>query len=296
MKIAVHILAYNVSRFIRTALKNTAPHVDKIYVAYPKRPWNYTESSRAAKLNPTAFSEFETLELGTKIEVLQGDWMTEESMREECFTRAKAEGFDWLLIQDADELYEEKCWRQIRDKLERSASTEHFTTTWYNFWKSSQYVLQHPSGEIKGTNAGFAVRCLPHLHFTEKRLTNAASTTILDIPCHHYGYVMSDSEMEEKLTTWGHSHETNPNRWFRLKWRNWRESTRYLHPVSPPVWTRAIRWPYVQPDFAEEFALDVAAPLRISVGEQLEEIAFNWQGLTDDSLRRFKRRVRLALG
>ena len=38
MKIAAHVLAYNVNRFLKPVLENLEPHVDKIYIAHSERP------------------------------------------------------------------------------------------------------------------------------------------------------------------------------------------------------------------------------------------------------------------
>jgi hypothetical protein len=273
MKIAVHLHAYNASRFIKLVLHNMAPFVDKIYVAYSHRPAGYVPESRANKSNPTAIDEILTAGIGAKLEVVQGDWLTEESMRNACLDRAKADGFDWMLIQDADEFYPEQSWHQILRVLRSNPQQEHFVTTWYNFWKSSHYVLANEHGEIKSTNAGFAIRCRQHLKFTDKRLTNAVNSRVIDAPCYHYGYVVSNEEMAHKISTWGHAREFNTERWYRLKWMNWRETTRYLHPTSPATWKSAIRFPLEQPDFADEFALPVKPAVGLTLNDLLSDSA-----------------------
>jgi hypothetical protein len=216
-------------------------------------------------------------------------------MRNACFDRAKAEGFDWLITQDADEFYQEKSWQRIRDILLRSTSEEHFSTTWYNFWKSSHYVLLGADGAIKQTNAGFAIRCRPNLKFTRQRLTNAAYSRVIDCPCYHYGYVLNDVEMLEKISTWSHAHEFNINRWFRHKWLNWNEGTRNLHPTDPAGWRQAIRFPLEQPDFAEQFALTVSPKNNLSLGELAGDCIFNARALLIDSARKLKRNLRATL-
>lgn len=275
MQIAVHVLAYNVNRFIRPVLANMAPFVDKIYVAHPGRPWNYVEEARNAKFNPTRKEDISSVGQEHKVEIIEGDWPTEESMRNACFDQAKADGFDWLLIQDADEFYTEQSWAQIRACLQRGVAQDHLVTTWYNFWKSSQYVLMSSTGAIKQTNAGFAVRCRPDIKFVRKRTTNASNSMVIDCPCHHYGYVMSDAEMFEKLSTWGHARDFKAAQWFRYKWMNWRESSQYLHPTHPREWRRAIRFPLQQPDFAEQFSLPIKSAQTISAADAIGEVWFN---------------------
>jgi hypothetical protein len=104
MQISAHILAYDVTRTLRAVLENISPHVQKIYVAHPPRPWGYVEHSRSTKVNPTTFADIMEATKGLNVEVIQGDWETEEESRNACMKRAKEDGFDWLLTQDADEL------------------------------------------------------------------------------------------------------------------------------------------------------------------------------------------------
>jgi len=292
MQIAAHVLAYNVSRFIQPVLRNIEPFVDKIYVAHSTRPWAYVRRADQTKINPTTVGEIRAIGIGPKLEILEGDWPDEESMRNDCLSRAKGEGFDWLITQDADEFYEEQSWQRIRSILLHSANEEHFVTTWYNFWKSSHYVLLNASGAIKGTNAGFALRCRSDLKFTDKRLTNSTRSRIVDCPCYHYAYVMNDAEMLEKISTWGHAAEFNTKRWFRNKWMNWNESTRNLHPTNPVIWRQAIRFPLEQPDFAEQFALPVTPKNNLSLEELAGECIYDAAASLIDSARRLKRALK----
>jgi len=258
MQIAAHILAYNVNRFLRPVLENLEPHVDKIYIAHAERPFGYIEESRRTKKNPTTIEDLRAAASGSKkIEIISGDWLTDEAMRNDCLVKARADGFDWFIIQDADEFYTDASWKQIKRSLHQSKTDDHFTTTWYNFWKSSHYVLTSRTGSIKDINAGFAIRCSSDVKFVDRRSCNNQYLKIIDTPCYHYSYVMDDAEMLEKTTTWSHSHEVRSKAWYTYKWLNWNESSRWLNPVYPPTFSRAIRFPMEQPDFAEQFALPV---------------------------------------
>ncbi|PHY12993.1 hypothetical protein CSW58_08830, partial [Caulobacter sp. B11] len=53
MKIACHILSYNVDLFIDHVLENSAPNVDKIFITYSVLPWGYNKEARSTKTNPT---------------------------------------------------------------------------------------------------------------------------------------------------------------------------------------------------------------------------------------------------
>lgn len=256
MKIAAHVLSYNVNRFLKAVLENIEPHVDKIYIAYADRPFGYIKKSRDTKINPTQLSDVHAAMSSPKIEIIQGDWETEDACRNACLQRARDDGFDWFLTQDADEFYTESCWRQLKRLLLTNKTDNHITTTWYNFWKSSHYVIVDKNGSIKDKNAGFAIRCQSDVKFDDRRASRTV-TRIVDCPCYHYSYVMSDDEMREKLSTWSHSTEVFSTSWYNIKWLNWNEDSRYLNPVTPRLFDKAIRFPLEQPDFAEQFSLPV---------------------------------------
>jgi len=259
MQIAVHILAYDVDLYINAMLQNVGPWVDKIYIAYPPRPWDYIPSSRDTRTNPTRLESIDAGEFSHKVEIIKGDWKKEEDTRNACLERAMQDGMDWLIIQDADEFYTEQSWKILRHQLQNKPNVDLFVTTWYNFWKSSYYVIENNYGSIKSENAGFAVRCKPELKFVRARSANSKSTVIIDEPCYHYGYVKSDEEMLAKVTQWGHAHQFDGPRWIRLKWLRWNLWTENIHPVTPPRWRRAVLFPLHQPEFAHQFAIPVEA-------------------------------------
>jgi hypothetical protein len=288
MQIAVHVLAYNVNRFLRPMLENVGPWVDKIFIAYPSRPFGYIKSSRETKTNPTIVEEHLPEALLSKIEIIRGDWETDEDTRNACFDRAKAQGFDWLIVQDADEFYTESSWRNLRRILERSADREAFSTTWYQFWKSSEFVIEEQGPGLKGINSSFAIRCKPHLKFHLKRSLES-QPPVIDEPCYHYGWAMSDAEMAEKVVTWSHSLEVDVKRWFLFKWQYWSFNSRHICPTYPWYWRRAIRFPYPQPDFAHQFALELDRPDLRPASVTLGEIAYDARVVAHESARRVKR-------
>lgn len=277
MKVAVHILTYNVDTFIEAVLRNIEHQVDKVYLAYPTRPWGYTENSRNTYSNPTKLEYLKALveTVQCPVEIIEGDWLTEDDMRNACLEKSRLEGFDWFIIQDADEFYPESTWEQIKRILAKETVHDHLITTWYNFWKSSQYVMTYKDGGIKGTNAGFAIRCKSQVKFIRKRICNNNTRKVIDCPCYHYGYVMSDEQMREKISTWGHSHELFGNNWYQYKWLNWNHNTKYLHPINPDEWIRAIHFPLAQPDFAEQFSLPIKKPSTISIKDFLGEKSYD---------------------
>jgi hypothetical protein len=257
MRIAAHFLAYNVSRFIKPVLENLEPHVDKIYVAYSERPFGYLEKSQQTLKNQTSVADICAASESDKIEIIKGNWRTEEEMRNECLVTARTDGFDWLLIHNAGEFYPEASWQRIKQILLQNKSDNHLATTCYSFWKTSHYVLTDLKGAIKSVNNGFAVRCSSDIKLIEGHHSNNQFDKVIDCPCYDYSYVMSDAEMAEKVAALRYTNQFFLNSWYAYKWLNWNESSRWLSPVNPYEFYRAIPFPMSQPAFAEEFALPV---------------------------------------
>ena len=299
MKIACHILSYNVDLFIDEALKNSAPNVDKIYITYSILPWGYNKTARMTNRNPTTLGRVKDAilrlkaEIGPKadIEIIQGEWESEDETRNLCLDKATKEGFDWLIIQDADEFYSQNSWKMIKDVLRDDAISECIQTTWYTFWKSSHFVIQNKNGDIKSNNVCFALRCGSGKRFVGSRATTSDKISLIDAPCYHYSYVMSDDEMVEKVTTWGHAHQFDSRKWLRHKWFNWNLDTRNLHPLDPAAWRRVIRFPNEQPDFSTKFALPITVKRDVSLRDSLGNLAWDMNAEFYHAARKMKRSV-----
>jgi len=292
MRIASHTLGFNINKFLPDVIDNAGPYVDKIYVALPSRPWGYNPAMRQTE-NPTKLEHFRNARYFDKIEFIEGDWDTDEGMRNACLEKAKQDGFDWLITQDADEFYTESSWHQIIKFLHNAPMNILATsTTWFNFWKSAQYILQYDNGSIKDKNTGFALRCSPELKFDRSRKPNVKDMIVLDIPCYHFGYVLSDEEMQLKIKTWMHTTEFNPERWYLLKWHRWTERSRFLNPTNPTFWDRAIRTPFELPDFAQKYAVSLDSQRVPPFAEKWSDVIYDASYNLKDKARYFKRVIR----
>jgi hypothetical protein len=289
MKIAVHILCYNVDRFILHTISNCYPYVDKIYLAWSPSSWGYGTEVLA---NPTDIHTYNIEEKFPKCQLLIGCWATEEAMRNACLEQARGDECDWLIIQDADEFYTASSWGTIIKSLEQAPkSVNLIKTTWYNFWKHPSLVVVNKDGSIKGLNAGFALRITDCASFVSKRKTTFSGSNaeaILDVPCFHYGWVLSDEEMRMKIRTWGHTQEFDPNVWYNLKWKRWILATRNLYPVNSCAWARAQFFPGELPSFVYDIfgqdslmSSNLLAPKRVSLRlycrELMYDLSANWR-------------------
>ena len=158
MKICLQVIAFNVDTWINEMLENAAPHVDKIFIAYPPRPWNYSKKSRTNIKNPTDIKNIKTEQLPCKVEIVYGDWNYDEDTRNALLQKARNEEYDWMIIQDADEFYKEDAWKTIKQEIEDATDTELLITPWINFWKNPRYVIVNKYNGIKSLNEGAAIK------------------------------------------------------------------------------------------------------------------------------------------
>jgi hypothetical protein len=294
MQIAVHILAYNVNLFLKEVIENSSPHVDKIFIAHPKRPWAYNLKSRNEDKNPTSLEFVEECSKGHNVEIIQGDWMYDEDTRNACFNLAKSQGFDWFITQDADEFYDDEGWDIIIKELKKSKNEKFFISNWYNFWKSSQYVIMYDNGSIKGTNSNFALRCLKEIKFFSKRKPNLTKPKLINADCYHYSMIFNDLEMKNKIESWGHTNEFNHKIWYQTKWLNWNENTLYLNPSNPRHWKKAIKFPYKQPFFSEKFSSNIEFR-DLNVKEKINDFIYDIKSWPGYAIKRMKKKIRYQI-
>ena len=75
-----------------------------------------------------------------KIELIEGDWETDEDERNTCLRKAKNDGFDFLIIQDADEFFIKDDYKKNIKKIIQNPDYELYTTPVRAFLeKSSLY-------------------------------------------------------------------------------------------------------------------------------------------------------------
>lgn len=241
------ILFFDCNQFILRTLDNCEQFAEKIYVSFSELPWSYNKEARANFRNSGDLELLKQSPHYHKVELIRGEWHTEEDQRNACLEKARADGFDYLIIQDADEFYCQAEYRKNLHAIVQDPNYSYYTTNWINFWKSLEYVIEYRDpgfGEqntIYSRCANFAVNLKKDTWFTRKRIINHRHD-LKNLPglCHHLSYVLSDEEVFRKISTWGHSHQVSIRNWYYRKWLAWRPSTRYIYPLISVVANRAV--------------------------------------------------------
>jgi len=251
-RFAAMILLFDCDQFILRAIENCAPFAEKVYISYSPLPWSaYNHSAREEHQNPSKPAILEKSNFRTKIELVTGVWDTDEAQRTEVLNRARQAGFDYLIIQDADEFYTTEDYEENIITIEKHPNYTNYQTPWIKFWKTTKHVLEAREdlggrNTIYGLCGNFAINLKKRddLCLTFARMTNhMEDSLILPGLCFHLSWVMSDEQVRRKINTWSHSHQVRKEYWWRYKWLGWREGSVNLNPVGMPgLFTRAVRY------------------------------------------------------
>lgn len=297
-RFAAHILYFDCDQFILKAIDNCAPFVEKIYVAYSALPWQYNPVARSQYKNGSDPEILRQSRHYQKVELVEGEWDYEEDQRNACLERARRDGFDYLIVHDADEFYSFADYRQNLQEIEAHPDFDLYKTPWRAFWKSLDYILLYKDGGLLLGYPEFAVNCKSGVCFNRARRTDAGTVHLLKGTCFHLSYVLTDEQVRRKINTWGHAHQFDTEKWFQKKWLGWYRGARNLHPVQPTEWREAVPYtgelPEVLLDFVSPQVTPPPAPVTALIGGTLALAAGRLAGALTP-LRLAARRARLAV-
>lgn len=238
IKIATHQCLFGQEKWILKNLENCYPFVDKIYLSYSNLPWGYNHSARSTYTNNLDIETIKNSIYADKVEILHGDWLNEQDQRNHCLDKAKSDGMDYLIIQDADEFYLNEDYLKLVNFIKENPNNDVYRCAWISFWKTTDYVVVNENGDDIVGYPQIAININNGVRFKDRRNPNSDSfITIPDIICYHMSFVLTDEECMTKLKTWGHSHEFNTDSWFNNVWLNWTINTRNMHPIDPKAWS-----------------------------------------------------------
>jgi hypothetical protein len=237
LKFAALLIVYKQEEYLEYCIRALAGHVDSIMVLFCERPF--------IAYNPQARQMFSELDssrsiidkLKTEIAdliVVEGIWDAEEEMRNEGLNRLRAIGIDVCLIIDADEIYADGTFPLLKKHIaavNKTASV--FWARYRNCYKRLDYVIDSPKLRMP-----VAVHIGPDTVFIDGREPTGPKVLLPDTIFYwHFGYVLTDKRMWEKINTFSHSHEIIDD-WYESKWIRWTPKTTNLSRKAP-----GNRWP-----------------------------------------------------
>ncbi len=239
-KFSVHVLLFSNEEYVLKMIQNCGDFVDKIYVAYSEFPWSYNPNARNQFKNTSNPNVLKKSPYYDKIEVIEGVWDLDEDQRNSCLEKAKKDGYDYLLIQDADEFYLPEEYESNLQTLLDNPDYDYYYVPWYLFWKSPEFVVKDRNGSIFSAFPEFAVNLKKDLHFIRARKVNSTNGLYLKGVCYHLSYVLTDDEMFTKVNTWSHCHQFDTGKWYKEKWLQWNRKTKFLWGPNPSQWIKAV--------------------------------------------------------
>ena len=243
MKIGVHILFFNQDKWIIKTIENCGPFVDKIYIAWSSVPWNYNPGAKKF-VNKSSLEILKQSKYYDKIVVIEGEWKLDEDERNACLDKAKQDGMDYLITQDADEFYTNEGYKNIIEGIKKNPNYDYYTTPWIVFWKNFNYVVvgENSSRGLICGDVEIALNLRKNVKFVRCRRPNSKHNINLGVICYHMCFVLTDEECWEKINTWGHSHQFNIQKWYNEIWLNWKSTLLNIHPISPKSWHKTIEF------------------------------------------------------
>lgn len=245
------VLAYKQEDYLAYCLRALAPHVEQIVVLFSERPWvAYNPDARQAFTAPDRSREIidglraELPHLG----VIEGVWTREEDMRNDGLHALRRAGIDVCLMVDADEVYPDGGLDTLKAEIaRRGAPGTAYYVRYQACYRRFDYIVETRYQPANGARvsvhrAPAAVHLEPQTAIYRHR---NATGHVVELPeslfFWHFGYVLSDDRMWEKIHTFGHAHEVVP-RWFEEKWLQWTPETRDLFYMDPRSrWPRTIK-------------------------------------------------------
>lgn len=253
MKLALQILLFGQEKWIMKTLENAYPHVDHIYIAYSKMPWEYNSFARSHYRNSFDLEKIRSSPFIDKITIIEGDWYTEESQRKSCVSAALNDGYYYMMIQDADEFYRDEDYAKIKNFIKENPHYAYYTCMMKNFWKGFDKIILGLNGEEYTGEANIVIQLEKGRFENKRNIEPKISKARIPVVCYHGSYVLSDSELQEKLKTWGHHNDFNIQYWFDNVWMKWTEDAVNLHPLEPPCWSKVVKYTGELPDIIKKY-------------------------------------------
>ena len=237
LKFGAMLIVYKQEEYVEYCIRAVAPHVDSILVLFSEYPF-IAYNPRARQMFSKPDSTRSILEkLKTQIEhltVIEGVWDAEELMRNDGIIRLRTTGVEVCLIIDADEMYPDGALTLLKEEVMRAANRGTvFRARYRNCFKRLDYVIDSPKLRMP-----VAVHIAPDTVFVNGREPTGPTMSLPEsIFYWHFGYVLSDERMWEKINTFSHSSEILDG-WYESKWLQWSPGTTDLSRKTP-----ANKWP-----------------------------------------------------
>jgi hypothetical protein len=217
------VLCYRQIDFIDPCLRAARDSFDRILCMWSDIPWlKYNSVARDSFGGDDGTREVVLRHASENPRILpvEGRWDCEESMRTDALNILKREGMDYTYVLDADEIYPDGALDSIKKWVVEHREHSRFQCRYRNLFKRMDYEIVaddlwhnvcYRNRDIEAFERGRTIE-IPYERMPE------------DFFFWHFGWILSDERVYEKVKTYGHSHEL-PDDWYREKWLNWTPET-----------------------------------------------------------------------
>jgi len=228
MKFGACICVYDDHEYLNLTILPLVKHLDKILFLVSTVPWN-----GQYKDNSSTVEHIKKLcKNNSKFELVQKKWTNEVDQRNYGLAKFYAEGIDYYFVIDADEIYHESHFLNIKNFIKSNLQLDAFHIEWNTYWTKDYYRIEprehfKPLIAVKTSNFLFT--------FIRGGITSVTRTkTVITkhngnyngviIPpqlaiCYHLSYARDDESTKRKFETNSHASEFIPD-WYEKVWKN----------------------------------------------------------------------------
>jgi hypothetical protein len=220
-KIAVLILAYNESEYIRQCINQWSGLVDKITVLIPTMPWLGS---------PQADDGTVMKARRAGAEVIIQNWKSEAEQR--TWGCARLYDYDYVITCDADEFYTKEDREKIIYTLNNGEEQCYRANNVITYWKYNFVITPPDTHKPIIAVAPKKIKFIEHrmpMEVSEDRLTDLQP--IINVSIHHFSWSKPDHKIKAKIENFSHADIVKPN-WYEKKWLNWTEDTEDIRPYG----------------------------------------------------------------
>ena len=235
IKFAGVCCVYDDDLWLPYMLESVLSEVSALYVLISERPWNGNPTDNSATWRVLR----ESTDPAGKLKIVPGTWADETQQRRAAYEIVAREEYDYCLIVDADEIYDPPVLRRMQQTAVEHPEIGCWYMTCLTYWKSYRFRIDPPES-YKPPVFLKVGQC----SLGDRRWATAASRAAIPPQigvCHHMSYARTNEQLRRKITTFSHAQELVPD-WYEKVWLRWdgEPGLENLHPVTPPVYRRAV--------------------------------------------------------
>lgn len=221
MKVLAYTPCHYGVEYLSYSMQSIKDHVDHILVIYSSRP---TYSHMTNLPNPDSKEDIQKIcdMHGAELWDVTAENIGQENIhRDRAFYYAVNNQYDIVVAVDYDEI-----WKDLDVAIEVCAKGSAYQygirgECWFHFWKGFDEVNKD----------GFS----PIRLFNLNNPKSNGEELIVAGTVYHFGYAISRTLMEYKISV--HGHKTEFGNWVDAKWKRYEKGqTKFLHPATEAYW------------------------------------------------------------